>query len=173
MRYCAKHFICIFPYNLFFFLSFLGHTNDIWKFPGGRLNQSYSCQPTPQPQQHQIRAVSATDTTAHSNTGTLTHWEGPGNEPTFSWMPVGFINHWAATGTPSMFFLEAERIPHLLSTLVSFLIAQSVVLNYFHFPQNSELNIAGFQLIFLTVKGLRGFLFSPSSLFLSFLRKND
>ena len=36
-------------------------------------NWSYSCWPTPQPQQHEIRATSATYTTAHGNAGSLTH----------------------------------------------------------------------------------------------------
>ena len=36
-------------------------------------NRSYSRRPTPEPQQHHIRAESATYTTAHGNTGSLTH----------------------------------------------------------------------------------------------------
>ena len=42
----------------------------------------------PQPQQHQIRAVSATYITAHSNTGSLTHWARPGIELATSWFLV-------------------------------------------------------------------------------------
>lgn len=34
------------------------HTHNIWKVPGEGSNQS--CRPTPQPQQHQIQAKSAT-----------------------------------------------------------------------------------------------------------------
>ena len=31
----------------------------------------------------------------------LTHWVGPGIEPTtFSWILVGFLTHWATTGIP-------------------------------------------------------------------------
>uniref|UniRef100_A0A4X1UVP8 Uncharacterized protein n=1 Tax=Sus scrofa TaxID=9823 RepID=A0A4X1UVP8_PIG len=37
------------------------------------VDRSYSCWLTPQPQQHQIRASSATYTTAHGNAGSLTH----------------------------------------------------------------------------------------------------
>ena len=33
-----------------------------------------------------------TYTTAHSNTGSLTHWARPGMEPVSSWIPVGFIS---------------------------------------------------------------------------------
>ena len=41
--------------------------------PAGGSNLSYSCQPTPQPKQHQIRAASANYITAHGNAGSLTH----------------------------------------------------------------------------------------------------
>ena len=36
-----------------------------------------------------------TDTTAHGNGRSLTHWARPGIEPVSSWMLVGFPNHWA------------------------------------------------------------------------------
>ena len=49
----------------------------------------------PQPQQCQIWAVSATCTTAHSNSRSLTHWAKPGIEPASSWILVRFVNHWA------------------------------------------------------------------------------
>ena len=55
----------------------------------------------PQPQQCQIWATFATYTTAHSNTGSLTHWARPGTEPTTSWFLVEFVNHWATTGIPT------------------------------------------------------------------------
>ena len=48
---------------------------------------------TPQPQQRRIRAASVTYTTAHGNTGYLTHRASPGIEPKTSWFLVGFINH--------------------------------------------------------------------------------
>ena len=41
--------------------------------PNPNPNQSCSHQPTPEPQQCQIRVKSATYTTAHGNTGSLTH----------------------------------------------------------------------------------------------------
>ena len=62
---CDLFFVCFFPLQ--------GHTQDIWRFPGQGSNQSYSCQPTPPPQQCQIQAASATYTTAHHNTRSLTH----------------------------------------------------------------------------------------------------
>ena len=46
----------------------------------------------------QIRAVSATYTTAHGNTGSLTHWARPVVEPTSSWILVRFVNHWTHEG---------------------------------------------------------------------------
>ena len=44
-------------------------------------NRSYSCRPTPQPQQHWIQAESKTYTTAYGNAGSLTHWVRPWMEP--------------------------------------------------------------------------------------------
>ena len=42
--------------------------------------------------QRQIRAASAIHTTAHGNTGSLSHWVRPGIEPTISWFLVGFVS---------------------------------------------------------------------------------
>ena len=68
-------------------------------------NWSYSHQPTLQPQQRQIWAISVTYTTAHSNAGSLTHWVRPGIEPASSWILFIFITKWATMGTPYFFFL--------------------------------------------------------------------
>ena len=51
--------------------------------------RAVSCQPTPQPQQRGIQAVSVTYITAHGNT--LTHWARLGIEPVSSWPLVGFV----------------------------------------------------------------------------------
>ena len=48
-------------------------------------------------------AASATYTTAHCNSGSLTDWARPGIEPTSSWILGGFATRWATTGTPNMF----------------------------------------------------------------------
>ena len=48
---------------------------------GIKSNWSYSCQLTPQLQPRRIWAISVTHTTAHGNTGSLTHWMRPGIEP--------------------------------------------------------------------------------------------
>ena len=45
-----------------------------------------------QAQQHQIRATSATYTTAHGNTGSLMHTARPGIRPTSLWIVVRFIS---------------------------------------------------------------------------------
>ena len=58
----------------------------------------------PGPRQCRIRAASATSTTAHSNTGSLTHWVRPGIEPATSWFLVRFVNYWATMGTPRWAF---------------------------------------------------------------------
>ena len=54
----------------------------------------------PQPQPCGIWAVSVTYNTARGNARSFTHWAKPGIEPATSWPPVGFVNHWATTGTP-------------------------------------------------------------------------
>ena len=41
----------------------------------------------------------STYTTAHSNAGSLTHWVGPGIEPSSSRILVMLITHWATMGT--------------------------------------------------------------------------
>ena len=55
-------------------------------------NPSCNLQPMPKPQQCQIQATSATYTTAHGNTRSLTHWARPGIEPATSCLLVGFVS---------------------------------------------------------------------------------
>ena len=96
----------VFCFVLFLdFLPFLGPLLWHWRFPGQGLNQSCSCWPAPQPQQHGFRAVSATCTTAHGNPRSLT----PGMEPATSWFLVGFVNHWATRGTPHKAFKRQKK----------------------------------------------------------------
>ena len=82
-------------------------------------NWSCSCQRIPQAQQHPIRAVSVTYTTAPRNAGSLTHWVRPGIQPASSWMLVGFVNHWAMTGTPHDFLIYGIAVEHLVVGVVS------------------------------------------------------
>ena len=53
-----------------------------------------------QPQQQGILATSTTNTTARSNTGSLTHWARPGIKATSSWILVGLISAVAQWGCP-------------------------------------------------------------------------
>ena len=75
-----------------FFLFFLGPHPQHREVPRQGLNRSYISGPTSQPQQCRIRAVSATCTAAHGNTGSLTHWVRPGIKPISSWILVGLVS---------------------------------------------------------------------------------
>ena len=72
----CKIFVCLFVCFIFLFRP------SLEAFPGQRLNCNCSCHPIPQPQLCQIWAVSVTYTRGLSNTRSLTHWGGPGIEPT-------------------------------------------------------------------------------------------
>ena len=69
--------------HTFFFL-FNGLACHIRKFPGQGSNQSFHSQPTPQPQQHWIRATSVTYTTACGSAGSLIHCTRLGIKPASS-----------------------------------------------------------------------------------------
>ena len=81
-----------FGFFVFCFLVFLGLHPWHMEVPRLGSNQSCSCGPTPQLQQCQIWASSATYTTAHDNAWSLTHWARPGIEPMSLWMLVRFIS---------------------------------------------------------------------------------
>ena len=71
-------FVCFCFTGLFF--PFYSCSCSIVKFPGQRSNQSCSCQPKLQPQQHQTQVASVIYATTCGNTGSLTHcttWELP------------------------------------------------------------------------------------------------
>ena len=104
-------FVCFLSFCLF--AVFLGSSHGIWRFPGWGSNQSCSRRPTTEPQQRGIWAVSATHSTAHGNTGSLIHWARPGMEPATPWFLVGFVNHWATTGTPTLFTFSSDSIAKL------------------------------------------------------------
>ena len=94
--------------SFFFFNFFLGP--HLWHMEvpklGVELNQSYSCWPTPQPQQLGSRAASVTCTTAHGNARSLTHWWRPGIKLASLWILVGFINRWVMKGITRASFLN-------------------------------------------------------------------
>ena len=103
----------------FFFFCFLGHTHSIWKFLFSGLNWRLSFQP--QPQQHRIQAASATYTTTHGNTRSLTHWA---SEPSPVWMLVRFANCWAHDRNSFFFFFFWQIFfyyvePYRLENIVS------------------------------------------------------
>ena len=67
--------------NMIFFFFFRATCMAFGNFQArGRIG-AVSCQPTPQAQQHQIRATSVTCTTACSNAESSTHWTRPGIKP--------------------------------------------------------------------------------------------
>ena len=92
--------LLIFFLFLFLFVFSGPQPPGIWKFLGYGSNQSCSCWPTTQPQQHWIWTASAIYATAHSNTRSLTQRARPGIEPESSWILFGFITtepgweHW-------------------------------------------------------------------------------
>ena len=84
------YFIAFFFFFFFFFFRAAPSTHG--SSQARQSNESCSCRPTPQPQQCRIQAVTATHTTAHGNTRSLTHWARPGIEPITSWFRVGFVS---------------------------------------------------------------------------------
>ena len=81
----------------------------------------------PQPQQLGIRAVSVIYTTAHGNSGSLTHWARPGIEPTSLWILIEFLTHWATMRTPTVIFNGKASIPSVtLSIDVCFCLLQCI-----------------------------------------------
>ena len=83
-------FLSIYIFYFLFFLLFRA-THPIGRFPGEGLNRSYSCLPTPEPEQLGIWAASVTYTTAQGNTGSIAHWPRPGIEPASSGILVRFV----------------------------------------------------------------------------------
>ena len=108
-KYRLSHICMLEFYGQKFFFFFKGRTCSIWRFPGQGLNRSYSCQPIPQPQQHRIQATSATYTTVHGNTRSLTHWARPGIEPSTSWFLVGFFSTMPRQELPITLFFKKYK----------------------------------------------------------------
>ena len=75
--------------RLFFFFVFLQPHLQHMEVPRLGVEQSCSCQPTPQ---RWIWATFVTYTTACGNDGSLTHWVRPWFEPTSSWILVRFLS---------------------------------------------------------------------------------
>ena len=87
--------------NPFFFFLSRAILVAYWSPQAARgLNWNCSYRTTLQPQQLGIWVASATYTTAHGTTGSLTHWARPEIEPVSSWILVKFVTCWATIGTP-------------------------------------------------------------------------
>ena len=103
---------CTLPILLFIFIFslfvFLGPHS--WLYGGSQARGESELQPSAYPtaQQHKIRAASATYTTAHCNTVSLTHWSRLGIEPTSSWILVRFV-----ITEPQLELLKSSKINHL------------------------------------------------------------
>ena len=95
--YFKNFYLCIYLFLSFFFSSLSRATPGTYGSSQSRGWIGAVATATPQPRYTTAtatwdQAASATYTTAHSNTRSLTHWEGPGIEPTSSWILVGFIS---------------------------------------------------------------------------------
>ena len=64
-----------------------------------------------EPQERQSGVASATYTTPHSNTGSLTHWERPGIEPATSWFLVRFISAAPWWEFQPLNYFERKKLP--------------------------------------------------------------
>ena len=81
------------------------------EFPGLGSNQNCSCRSILQPQQCQIRATSSTYTSAHGNTGFLTHWARLGIESSSSWILVRCISSEPQRELPRTDCLASSSVP--------------------------------------------------------------
>ena len=91
-------------FSFFLFFSFLGPHPWHMEVPrlGGKSELQLPAYTTALP--YQIWAASANNAAACGNTGSLTHWARPENEPASLWILVEFLTHWATTGTPEFIF---------------------------------------------------------------------
>ena len=92
----------------FFFLSFVLLELHLWHMEVPRLgvNQSCCCQPTPEPQQCQIWAMSATYTTAHGNSRSFKPLSETRDRICNLMVPSWIRFPCATTGTPGFLFLD-------------------------------------------------------------------
>ena len=74
----------------------------------GQIRATYSC--WPMPQQVRVRAKSVTSTTAHSNTGSPTHWARPGINPQSSCMLIRFVSTAPNGNSPDFSVIIVFRI---------------------------------------------------------------
>ena len=93
-------------------------------------NRSYSGQPRPQLQKHQIQAASANYTTAHGNARSLTHWVRPGIKSAThgSWSNLCPLLHDGNAPESSFKLLSKLRLKHSLPYLSYFHLISSLPL---------------------------------------------
>ena len=94
--------------------------------------------------QRRIWASSATNTTAHSNAGSLTHWERPGMEPA-SLMDASQIRVcWATTGTPAFTFLvnDFRRVLDLWKSCEAIFTDRQCIMNCLNTASSMSLTLS-------------------------------
>ena len=105
------------------------------------------------PQQHQIRATSATYIKAHGNTRSLTHEERPGIEPVSSWLLVRYVSARYDRNSSSLLFWvqflsprSTENKINVIKTIYHFTNVHQVEWGYhdtcFYFPRHSILTLS-------------------------------
>ena len=129
------------PLPTFFFLVFLSFSATPVAHGSSQARGPIWCSrwPTPEPQQCGIQATSPTYTIAHSNAGSLTHWERPGIEPVYSRMLAGFTNHWVTEETlmahlKSFFFCYqflSQLTISFLSAITEVLVSYDISIRFF------------------------------------------
>ena len=108
-----------------------------------------AAEPTPQPQQCQIPALSLTYTTAHGNVRSLTHWVRPRIKPKSSWILVGFVTtepQWELHPT-CIFKMVPMMFQYLLPPFVpkKNLIIQSRFYFFWPHPWHAEISRPGIE----------------------------
>ena len=118
-RHCFSH--CTTVGTPTIFLSFFILGLHSWHIEARRLGVKSELQ-LPVHHSHSntgIRTTSATYTTAHGNTGYLTHWVRPGIEATSSWLLVGFVPTEPRQELHSLFFKDISDVSPETSFLIS------------------------------------------------------
>ena len=103
-------FFLFLPSFLFFLFFFLGLHKRLMEVSrlGIELELQQPAYATITAMQCRIRALSANYTTAHSNAGSLTHWEGPGIKPASSWILVGIVSTEPQWELPILTFYDCD-----------------------------------------------------------------
>ena len=106
--------------TFFCLLSFQGCTRSIWRFPGQASNQSFSHWPTPEPQQRQIRAASATYTHSSQPRWILNSLSEARDRTCNFTVPSWICFSCTATGTPLPCFYDGKKYRYILDQNIKF-----------------------------------------------------